>query len=274
MSGPRVRARTGWALLVAAIAAVWVAPYAWMVSTSLKTLPEILANPTAVLPQRPQLAAYIEVWRTLPLARYALNSVGVALGIACIQALCALPAAYALAKLRFRGRGLTLALVVACLFVPAQVTYVPVYLMLGTVGLVDTYAALILPFAVSAFGTFLIRQAVLQIPDALIEAARLDGAGERSILLRIVVPWVKPSIVSFFLFSFVVHFSDYFWPLVMTSREEIRTLPLAIALLREQGTGIRWPVVMAGNVLLTVPMLVLFALIQRHLTRALAARMG
>jgi sn-glycerol 3-phosphate transport system permease protein len=137
---------------------------------------------------------------------------------------------------------------------------------------VNTFGALILPFAVSAFGTFLVRQALLNVPDELIEAARMDGAGELRIIYGLLAPMLRPTLASFFLFSFIFHYNDYFWPLVMTTDDRVRTLPLAIALLREQGTGVRWHVVMAGNVILSLPVLALFAAAQRQILRAVTAR--
>jgi sn-glycerol 3-phosphate transport system permease protein len=163
-------------------------------------------------------------------------------------------------------------LVLACLIIPAQVTFVPVFTMLGSVGLLNTMSALVLPFGVSAFGTFLVRQAILNIPDEMIEAARVDGASELYIVYGVLGPMVRPTLAALFLFSFVFHYSDYFWPLMMTTDDSVRTMPLAIALLREQGTGIRWHIVMAGNVVLSLPVLALFAATQRRILRAVTAR--
>lgn len=257
---------------LALAAAVWLVPYAWMVSTSLKTLPEIVRAPTAPLPAGLNLSAYAEVARAIPLARYFANTTIMALAIALLQILLALPAAYALAKLRFAARGVAFLLVVATLLIPAQVRFVPVFVLMADVGLVNTMASLVLPFGVSAFGTFLIRQALLSVPDELIEAARLDGASEARIVYELLPPIVRPTLVAFFLFSFVYHWNDYFWPLVMTTDDAVRTLPLGVALLREQGTGVRWHIVMAANVLLSAPVLVVFTLAQRHLLRAVSAK--
>lgn len=253
-------------------AAVWVLPYAWMVVTSLKPLDEIVRDPTAPLPQRPQLDAYREVFGQVPVGRYLIVSVGVAVVIGVLQILLALPAGYALAKLRFVGKKTAFALVVACLLVPPQVTFVSVFLMFAKVSLTNTFGALVLPFAASALGTFLVRQALLSVPDEIIEAARLDGASELTIIYRILAPLLRPTLVSVFLVSFVYHYSDYFWPLVMTTDDTVRTLPLGIALLKEPGSGVRWHVVMAGNVILSAPVLVLFALAQKHLIRGVAGR--
>ena len=274
MIGPRrtpaARALTGVAL--GAVALLWLGPYAWMALTSLKTLPEIVRAPAYPLPSSLQFGAYAEVFRQMPIGRYFLNTIAMAVAIALLQIALALPAGYALAKLKFAGKGAAFGLVLACLLVPAQVTFVPVFTLLGNVGLVNTFGALVLPFAVSAFGTFLVRQALLAVPDAIIEAARMDGASELYVIYGVLAPMLRPTLAALFLFSFVFHYSDYFWPLVMTTDDKVRTLPLAIALLREQGTGVRWHVVMAGNVILSAPVLLVFAAAQRHIVNAVTAR--
>jgi sn-glycerol 3-phosphate transport system permease protein len=269
--GGRVRGALR-AVLLAAAALVWLGPYAWMTLTSLRTLPEIVAAPAYPLPSSIQLGAYREVLSAVPVGRCFANTVVMALGIALLQIALALPAGYALAKLRFVGRTAAFVLVLACLLIPAQVTFVPVFAMLGAVGLVNTFGALILPFGASALGTFLVRQALLSVPDEIIEAARMDGAGEVTIVYGLLAPMLRPTLAALFLFSFVFHYSDYFWPLVMTTDDRVRTLPLAVALLREQGTGVRWHIVMAGNVILSAPVLLVFAAAQRHILRAVTAR--
>lgn len=258
--------------LLIVVGLLWLGPYAWMTLTSLKTLPEIVAAPAYPIPQAFQLDAYREVLKAVPVLRYLANTIAMAVAIALVQIALALPAGYALAKLHFTGKRAAFALVLACLLIPAQVTFVPVFTMLGAVGLVNTFGALVLPFAVSALGTFLVRQALLSVPDEIIEAARMDGAGELRIIYGLLGPMIRPTLASLFLFSFIFHYNDYFWPLVMTTDDSVRTLPLAIALLREQGTGVRWHIVMAGNVLLSLPVLALFAVAQRQILRAVTAR--
>jgi sn-glycerol 3-phosphate transport system permease protein len=255
-----------WPVALGALAlAAWLFPYAWMVLTSLKTLPEILSNPTAPYALHPGAAAYREVFATMPVARYMFLTAFMATAIASAQIALALPAGYALAKLHFVGRAQAFGLVLACLLVPAQATFVAVFLLFAELHLVNTMTALVLPFAASALGTFLVRQAMLAVPDEIIEAARMDGASEWTVVYRILAPMLRPTLLSLFLVSFVFHYSDYFWPLVMTTDDSVRTLPLGIALLREQGTGVRWNIVMAGNVVLSAPVLALFAFVQRHL---------
>ena len=258
------------ALLI--VASLWIGPYLWMVLGSFRSLQDFVQAPLAPLPSHFQLDAYGEVFRTIPVGRYLMNTTAMALLIALLQIALALPAGYALAKLRFAGRATAFVTVIACLLIPAQVTFVPVFLMLAKVGLGNTMAALVLPFGASALGIFMVRQALLSVPDELIEAARMDGASELTIVYRLLGPMLLPTLVSLFLLSFVVHWNDYFWPLVMTTDENVRTMPLAVALLREQGTGVRWHIVMAGNVILSAPALAVFALAQRHLLRAVAAR--
>ncbi len=259
-------------LALVLVALLWLGPYAWMTLTSLKTLPEIVSAPTYPLPQSLQFGAYRDVFRSVPVLRYLFNTIVMAAAIALLQIILALPAGYALAKLRFKGRSTAFILVLACLLIPAQVTFVPAFSLLGKLGWINTFAALIIPFAVSALGTFLVRQALLSVPDELIEAARMDGASEGYIVYGLLAPMLRPTLASLFLFSFIFHYNDYFWPLIMTTDDQVRTLPLAIALLREQGTGVRWHIVMAGNVILSLPVLALFAMVQRQILNAVTAR--
>lgn len=272
---PSSSQRASWAMVAGGLfAALWIFPYAWMISTSLKPLAEIAADPTAPLPRAPSLDAYREVFGQVPVLRYTLVSVAMAVTIGMFQLLLALPAGYALAKLRFVGKRAAFGVVMACLLVPPQVTFVSVFLMFSKVGLTNTFGGLVLPFVASALGTFLVRQALLSVPDEIIEAARLDGASELTIIYGILAPLLRPTLVSVFLVSFVYHYSDYFWPLVMTTDDTVRTLPLGVALLKEPGSGVRWHVVMAGNVLLSAPVLLLFGVAQRHLVRGIGGPEG
>ncbi len=261
------RLALGFALLAAL---AWLFPYAWMLLTSFKSPQELVRAPTA-LPTSFNFAAYREVFRTLPVARYFALTTGMALAIAFLQIAIALPAAYALAKLDFRYRGAAFTFLLSALLIPAELRFVPIFTLFSALGLVNTLPALVLPFAVSAFGTFLLRQALLSVPNSLIEAARLDGASELRIVYRLLPPLLSPALAAFFLISFVHHWNDYFWPLVMTVDDQVRTLPLGVALLREQGSGVRWHIVMAGNALLSLPALALFAIGQKHLLRGVGS---
>ena len=253
---------------LAIIALVEVFPYFWIATTSLKDLRGVIQFPPSLLPLPPHWENYAQAWQSGPFPRYLMNNIITTFGILIIQLFLACLAAYAFSKLSFPGRDVCFYVVVSCLMVPPQIRFVPIYIMLAKVGLLNTYAALILPYATSALGTFLIREAFASISDDVLDAARIDGADVIQIIFRIMVPIAKPTIIAFSLFSVVYHWNDYFWPLVMTTNEAVRTLPLGVALLREEGTGARWHIIMAGNMFVVVPMFLAFLVAQRHIIRA------
>jgi sn-glycerol 3-phosphate transport system permease protein len=263
---PAVRALTLAAL--ALVAAAEVLPYLWMVATSLKDLPGVTQFPPAWIPRPPRWENYARAWASGPFLRYALNNAVQTVGILVLQLFFGCLAGYAFAKLRFPGRDACFVAVIACLIVPPQVRFVPLYMLFAKLNLLDTYASLILPYAVSALGTFLIREAFMQVSDDIVDAARVDGAGLFTLVFRVLVPIAKPAIVAFSLFSVVYHWNDFFWPLVMTTNETVRTLPIGVAMLREEGTGARWHIIMAGSMFVVAPVLLVFALAQRHIIRA------
>lgn len=254
--------------LLGLVALVEVTPYLWMGLTSLKPLEEILRLPPTFWPESVRLENYADVWRSAPFGRYLLNSIWISGCTAAIQGVLSCMAGYAFARLRWPGRDAAFAVVLACLIIPPQVRFVSIFLLLDQVGLLNTYTAQILPHAASALGIFLMRQAFLAVPQELIEAARLDGAGTLRIIFQVMVPLAAPTLAAFLLFSFVYHWNDYFWPLVMTLDESVRPLPVGVALLHEPGSGARWHLIMAGNALLVAPLLVVFALAQRRIIEA------
>jgi len=265
-SSPLIRALT-----IAGLAAVVLAevfPYLWMLSTSLKDLPSVTQFPPTLLPHPPRWDNYAKAWSSGPFLHYAMNNVIQTLGILVLQLFFGCLAGYGFSKTRFRGRDACFLVVIACLVVPPQVRFVPLYMLFSKVGLLNTYASLILPYAVSALGTFLIREAFMQISDDIVDAARVDGAGVLTIIFRIMAPIARPTLVAFSLFSVVYHWNDFFWPLVMTTNEAVRTLPIGVAMLREEGTGARWHIIMAGSMFVVAPVLLVFAVAQRHIIRA------
>ncbi|WP_240546153.1 carbohydrate ABC transporter permease [Paenibacillus artemisiicola] len=247
---------------------IFALPFIWMISTSLKTLPETMIFPPEWIPRNPVWNNYAEAWNTGPFLHYFTNSLVIAVGILALQMLTIIPAAYAFARYRFVGSGFLFSIVMVTLMIPAQLIFLPVYLELSAFKLLNTHLGLILPFASSAFGIFLLRQAFMQIPDELVEAARLDQAAEWKIILKLMVPLVKPVLVTFALFSFIAHWNDYFWPLVMTTNETARTLPLGIAKIREVEGVATWNILMAGNLILVAPILVVFFVSQRQIIKA------
>lgn len=253
---------------LAVVAAIEVGPYIWMLSTSLKDLPAVTQFPPSLLPRPPRWDNYAKAWQSGPFLRYAVNNVIQTVGILVLQLGFGCLAAYGFSKVRFRGRDVMFLVVIACLIVPPQVRFVPLYMLFSKLGLLNTYASLILPYAVSALGTFLIREAFMQISDDILDAARVDGAGLFTLIFRIMVPIARPAIVAFSLFSVVYHWNDFFWPLVMTTNDAVRTLPIGVAMLREEGTGARWHIIMAGSMFVVAPVLAVFAVAQRHIIRA------
>ena len=267
MRGNRlIRAVTLVALAV--VAAVEVGPYIWMLTTSLKDLPGVMQFPPSLLPRPVRWDNYAKAWQSGPFLRYAVNNVIQTVGILVLQLGFGCLAAYGFSKVRFPGRDVMFLVVIACLIVPPQVRFVPLYMLFSKLGLLNTYASLILPYAVSALGTFLIREAFMQISDDILDAARVDGAGLFTLIFRIMVPIARPAIVAFSLFSVVYHWNDFFWPLVMTTNDAVRTLPIGVAMLREEGTGARWHIIMAGSMFVVAPVLAVFAVAQRQIIRA------
>jgi sn-glycerol 3-phosphate transport system permease protein len=265
-ANPLIRWLTLCALTVVAVVEVF--PYVWMMATSLKDLASVTQFPPTLVPRPPRWDNYAKAWNSGPFLRYFVNNVVQTAGILASQLLLGCLAAFAFSKLRFPGRDACFLVVIACLIVPPQVRFVPLYLLFSHLGLINTYTALILPYAVSALGTFLIREAFMQVSDDIVDAARVDGAGVFTLIFHVMVPMVKPTIIAFSLFSVVYHWNDFFWPLVMTTNDAVRTLPVGVAMLREEGTGARWHIIMAGSMFVVAPVLAVFVVAQRHIIRA------
>ncbi|UFJ42712.1 carbohydrate ABC transporter permease [Brevibacillus humidisoli] len=250
------------------VALVFIFPFVWMMLTSLKAFDEVMIFPPKWIPDVPIWQNFVQAWESGPFFTYFFNSLFVAVSILVLQLATGIPAAYAFARYRFRGSRLLFGITLIALMIPPQLTFLPVFIQMSEWDVINSYLPLILPYAASAFGIFLLRQSFLQVPEELIEAARLDKASEWQIIWRIMVPMAKPVLVTFSLFSFIYHWNDYFWPLVMTNQDQFRTLPVGIAMLKENEGGVAWNVVMAGNVILVIPILIIFFVAQRHIIRA------
>jgi multiple sugar transport system permease protein len=244
---------------------IMLAPFVWMISTSLKPPNEIFSTNLTLLPNKWfAVENYTSAFTKVPLLRYLLNGVLVTLGIFVLQLAVSLPAAYALAKLRFRGRDILFAMVLVGLMIPAQAPAIPRYVMLYQVGLLDTYTALIIPFVFSAFGIFLMRQFFKTIPDDLMNAARIDGMGEFEILWRIMLPQALPAMLAFGVISVVSHWNDFFWPLVVIQSGDLATPPLGTLFFKNEEAGSDFGPLMAGTVVITAPLVLLFLAAQRR----------
>ena len=193
-----------------------------------------------------------------------LNGLIVTASIFALQVLTSLPAAYALAKLRFRGRDALFGLVLLCLLVPMHATAIPVYILFYKTGILNTYGALIFPFALSVFGIFLMRQFFMTVPDDLIDAARIDGMRDFGIVWRVMLPTAVPALIAFGIFSVIAHWNDYFWPLIAVANERLFTPPLGVAFFKENGGGTEYGPLMAAATITILPLVVAFLIAQRR----------
>jgi multiple sugar transport system permease protein len=234
-----------------------------MVSASLMPSGEASSLPPRLMPSAVTFAHYRDLFTRLDLGRYALNSLLLATAVTVASVLLNAMAGYAFAKLRFAGRARIFRALTAALVIPAQVAMLPLFLLLRAVGLVNTYWGVILPSMVSIFGIFLVRQYALSIPDELIDAARIDGAGELTIFRRLVLPICRPILVTLAVFTFLATWNDFLWPLIVLTDQSMYTLPVALANLQgEHQQDVE--LMMAGAVLTMLPVLLLFLSLQRY----------
>ena len=263
-----VRSRAGAVLqllVLILLALVVLVPLLWLVSTSLKGPAEdIFTSPPALLPSQPSLEAYGRLFRQNPLGTYLLNSTIVSvLAVVANLLFCSL-AAYPLARMRFKGRGLVLALVVATILIPFQVVMIPLYLLMVQLGLRNTLMALVIPQAATAFGLYLLRQSFLAVPVELEEAARIDGCSKLGEWWNVMIPAARADLITLAMFVFIGTWSDFLWPLVILDDPGLYTLPLGLQQLASS-FSLDWRVVAAGAVVSILPVLVLFVLLQRFI---------
>lgn len=225
----------------------------------------LVAEAVADCQMRPIVFNYSKAFTEAPLLRYLLNGVIVTASIFLIQIVVALPAAYALAKLKFWGREAVFSLVLFCLLIPVHAIALPLYIMLAKVGLTNTYAALVVPWTISVFGIFLMRQFFMTVPDDLIDAARMDGMGEFAIVWRVMLPTAIPALLAFAIFSVVAHWNDYFWPrIVVTGNRDLFTPPLGLREFKGDGDGSFFGPMMATATVIVTPLIVAFLVAQRR----------
>jgi len=258
-------------ILLIAGAMVMLLPFVWMLSTASKPPAEVFSSELHLIPR------HFALWENLQVAfakanlwRFLLNGIIVTVSIFALQVLVALPAAYALAKLRFIGRNALFALVLFGILIPPQATAIPVFLLLHKLGVLDSYAALVLPFTISVFGIFLMRQFFRNVPDDLVDAARMDGISEFGIVWRVMLPAAIPAVTAFGIFSVVAHWNDYFWPLIVLNSEHLRTPPLAVAHFRNAEAGTNYGALMAAAIVIIAPLLIAFLLAQRRFVEGIA----
>lgn len=249
------------ALAVAAVFAL--GPLLWMLSVSFMQPGEANALPPPLLPAAPTLHNYRTLLQTTGIGRYFLNSLLVAGAVTASSLLFNLMAGYAFAKLRFKGRDRLFQALLAALVIPGQVAMMPLFLLLKQMGLVNTWAGVILPGMAGVFGIYLVRQYARSLPDALLEAARMDGAGEWRIFWLIVLPMLRPVIATLAVFGFLGSWNDFMWPLIVLTDADLHTLPVAVAALSREHVA-DGELMMAGAVVTVLPVLLLFLALQKH----------
>ena len=252
-------------LILSAIALLMLFPLLWLIGTSFKSPTEdIFSFPPQIFPSQPTFANFATVWDTYPFALYLYNSAIVALLAVGLNLLLCSLAAYPLARLDFRGREFIFALVLATIMIPFQIVMIPLYILAVNLGLRNTYLGIVLPNLTSAFGIFLLRQALKAVPLELEEAARIDGCSELGIWWNIMIPAIRPALFTLAIFVFIGSWSDFLWPLIVLDDPDYYTLPLAVANLADS-FSLDWRLVAAGSVISIAPILVLFLFLQRYI---------
>jgi len=251
--------------VLSAIALAMLLPLLWLISTAFKSPEEnIFAFPPQFIPAAPTLNNFITVWQQNPFGQYFVNSIIVAVLTVSLNLLFCSLAAYPLARLRFAGRRLLFALIVATILIPFQIVMIPLYVLAVQLGLRNSYLGLILPFIASAFGIFLMRQAFLGVPKELEEAARIDGCSELGIWWNVMIASTRPALVTLAIFVFIGAWSDFLWPLILLDRPEYYTLPLGVAKLAGS-FSLDWRLIAAGSVISILPVLIFFIVMQRFI---------
>ena len=262
-----VRSSVRW-IISLGIILIFFVPVYWMFLTAIKTMGQCYQTPPSFWVSSPVWENFLHAIEAIPFWNMFKNSVIVTLGVLLCQSITVIPAAYAFARMKFKGQKLLFGATLATMMIPAQLIFLPVFLMFSKAGLINSYASLILPHATSAFAIFMLRQTFKQVPEELIEAARLDNASQWKIITRVMLPIARPTLITLALLTLITTWSDYFWPFVMTTNNDVRTLPVGISMLRIVDGGVQYPLLMAGNVVLVIPVLIAFFVAHRHIIKA------
>jgi putative chitobiose transport system permease protein len=251
--------------LLSAIAVIMLIPLVWLVSTSLKSPTEdIFQFPPQLIPREPTFQNFVTVWQSNPFGRYLFNSTLVSVLTVGLNLIFCSLAAYPLARLTFRGREVIFSAIVATIMIPFQIVMIPLYILTVQLGLRNDYRGVILPAIASAFGIFLLRQAFRGVPKELEEAARMDGCSELGIWWYVMLPAIRPALVTLAIFVFIGSWSDFLWPLIILDRPELYTLPLGVANLAGTFT-LDWRLIAAGSVISIAPILAFFLAMQQYI---------
>lgn len=246
---------------------IFLTPFYWMILTAFKTLGEVLAMPPKFWVQSLQWQNFKDAFTRIDFLHYTRNSLIITLGTLIGQVLVVVPAAYAFARYDFKGKNWLFGTVLATMMIPGQLIFLPIFVMFAKSGLLNTYVSLIVPFIASGTAIFMLRQTFMQVPDSQLEAARLDNAGEFKIIYTIMMPAAIPTLSTLALLTFIGTWNSYFFPLVWTTTDAVRTLPLGIQRLQDI-EGLSPQIVMAGNMMLIVPILIVFVVARKQIIKA------
>ncbi len=257
-------------IFLSILAIISVGPFLWLLSTALKSSAEnIFSYPPVLIPEMPSFQNFINVWNSVPFYKYITNSFIVSLFTIILNILLSSLAAYPLAKMQFKGKKILFFAILATIMIPFQVIMIPVYLMTLRLNLLDSvsniagYAGLILPFSVNAFGIYLMRQAFVAIPKEIEEAAIIDGCNSLSLWWRILLPLTSPTIVTLAIFTFVGSWSEFLWPSIVLTKQEMYTLPVGLNHL--QGIfSANWRYIAAGAIISMIPVITIFTILQKY----------
>ncbi len=244
-------------------------PFFWMLSTSFKPKPEILSYPPRLFPSAPNFNGYTYVWKLIPLGRYFYNSTVVSISIALSKIVLASLAAYAFAKIRFKGSKQMFYLFLGTMMIPMEVIVIPNYITLNYIGWLDTYRALIVPFVVGAFSIFLLRQFFMQIPRDLDDAAEIDGCGRLRYLFTIIYPLSQSALLTVFLYAFLASWNSFLWPLIVTNSDKMRVIQIGLKALQDSWM-IEWNELTAASTVATLPVLIMFFFVQKRFLEGIA----
>jgi len=250
-------------LTLGLFALVTVTPYLWLLSTSLKLRTEVFTPTPKWIPWPINFGNYAEVFDRAPFGTFLVNTIIVVCGILAVQLLTVTLAAYVFARRKFRGADILFLLFLIQMMIPIHATFLPNFLTLKSLDLLNTRMAMMLPFFASGYGTFLLRQAFKQIPRDLEDAAVIDGCGGLHFLWHVLIPLAKPTLVAFGLISLVSHWNDYLWPLIVTDTPDVRTLTIGLGMFVQQESGADWTLLMAATAFVTTPLMGIFLVFQR-----------
>lgn len=257
-------------ILLIGIGLFFVYPFAWMASMSLRPLIEALSFDPGLIVTEPQWQNYVYAWNQAKISHYVGNSIKYSVLVIGLQYFAIIPAAYGFATMEFKGKKFLWAVKYLGMMLPAEATLIPVYYFYSKMGLVDTWGGLILPSLFSMFGIFMFVSAFKQIPQEIIEAAKLDKAKNRTIMLKIMVPMVAPVLAAHLIVSFISNWNEYYWVLVMTNSESVRTLPVALRGLLQVDDGVpEWNVVMAGTMIQLAPIFLMYTFASKRVKTAM-----